>query len=315
MRNLRWPYERHGISRSHAILLIIAITVSVAVEARAEAFRFGWQDGFSAHVKAASRKKDTTSTASYRLVLEQLPEEGYALHFADFTFLTLNGVDAANPEIAKQLGPLASITSNLPTMHIGADGAFLGTYGLDAMRERLLDSMGDQLTGEMRAQLKRYFESPKLQAAMQQRSGELWNVWVGAWNGLDLSAGEEINASVPIAVLGEAIAQSVHVEHLGPASNLCATCVRLRMTTLIEGPQVVRLVRGLLAEASRSAADAVETDFESARSFGVTETVVEPATLIPWYARLRREVSLRGEDGTENGTVDEKEFWFSWEQP
>ena len=301
-----------AVSREVFFFLLVYMVCQPAVTA--EQFRFGWDANQRADVKAASRKKGDESTVRYTVALETLPEGDHALHIYDFKFLTLNGIDATQPEIAARLGPLATLTSKLPTMHISENGEFLGTHGLDEMRQRLLESLGEEITPQMREQLKRYFESPKLQAVMQQRSGEMWNVWVGAWNGLDLAAGQEINASVPVAIVGQSLLQQVHVEHVGSATEYCDTCVRVRMTTLIEGPEVIQLVQSLVAEASQQGGETIGDSFQTARSFGVTEVVVEPSSLRPQYARMKREVALVSKAGEERTQQEEKEFWFSWYQ-
>ncbi len=299
-----------------ACLIVVILVYPFAVSA--DAFRFGWPVPVSAVVKAKMHKKGNESTATYSVRMSQRNAEEIALEFHDFKFLTLNGRDATDPRVVAQLGPLASLTSTLPTMRLSNKGAYLGTIGLESMMHRLLAALPDEMDEASRTGLLNYFQSPKVQALMQQKSGEMWNVWVGAWNGLELEPGQTLKGSVPVTVMNEKLSQQILIEHLGAAESY-PCCVRLRMTTVVEGPEVLQLLTGMLQDVAESMTDQGEpidpAEFVSARSMSVTEVITQTRSLIPRYASSDTEVSIRAAGDKTHTRSDKKAFWFSWASP
>ncbi len=282
----------------------------------AETFRFDWPAPVSVVVRADMVKKGNASSARYVVDLSARSEGEYALAFRDFEFLTLNGEDARDPKILAQLGPLAALTANLPTMRLSSRGDYLGTLGLEEMLTRMLAALPDGLDAGQRQRLDDYFRSPQVQGMMQQRSGEVWNTWVGAWNGIELNPGQNLSGTVPITIMNRDLTQNVLVEHLGPAapSDDCPRCVRLRMTTTVEGPEVLQLVSGMLRQLGGRSDDGgrAATQFVSARSMSVTEILTEANTLKPRYAVSNTEVMLRDVEDQSQSQHERKEYWFEW---
>ncbi|MGR8921538.1 MAG: hypothetical protein ACU85V_18135, partial [Gammaproteobacteria bacterium] len=272
-------------------------------------FRFAWPVPASVTVEARVEKRDNTSTARYRVDLSPAADGELALDFRNFEFVTLNGVDAREPQVAAQLGPVATLTALLPTMRISAAGEYLGTVGIADMLERVLAAVPNDMDAATRERLDEYFRSPQVQAMMQQKSGEVWTVWVGAWNGVELAAGESLTGTVPVAVMSHDLVQNVLVEHLGPAAGACANCVRLRMTTVMEGPEVMQLVAGMVREL---AGDDQAGAFVSARSMNVTEVVTDPADLRPRFASSSAEVTLTDSSDQAYRQTDRREYRFDW---
>lgn len=277
----------------------------------AESFRFAWPVPGEVQVTAHAEKRGNESTVTYAVRLSAQEDGELRARFDGFRFLSLNGVDATDPALAARLGPMAEITNTLPTMRLAASGDYLGTVGLDAVLERLLAAMEGQVDEATRARLRSQFSTPQMRALMQQKSGEIWNVWVGAWNGLDISPGEQVQASVPIDVLGRPLEQKMVVEHLGPAPRH-ACCAHLRLTTLVEGPDVVRLVAGLIDGLAPPGQPVDPDAFAFARSSSVVEIVTEPDTLRPRWASVLREVLIKAVDGERHERVDRQSFTFEW---
>ena len=296
-------------------LYLVALILLCPLSASADPFRFGWPVPVSAIVKAKMHKKGNESTAIYTVRMSQRNTEEITLEFRDFKFLTLNGQDASDPRIAAQLGPLASLTSTLPTMRLSNHGEYLGMIGLETMMHRLLTAMPEEMDEASRTGLLDYFQSPKVQALMQQKSGEMWNVWVGAWNGLELEPGQTLKGSVPVTVMNKELSQQILIEHLG-AANSYPGCVRLRMTTVVEGPEVLQIVTGMLQDLAKNLADEGESfdpaQLVSARSMSVTEVITQTRSLIPHYASSDTEVLIRSVGKKTHTQSDKKIFWFDW---
>ena len=297
---------------------LVALIVVVPLASSAEVFRFGWPVPVSAVVKAKMHKKGNESTATYTVRMSQRNSEEITLEFRDFKFLTLNGRDASDPRIIAQLGPLASLTSALPTMRLSNHGEYLGTIGLETMMHRLLAAMPEEMDESNRTGLLDYFQSPKVQALMQQKSGEMWNVWVGAWNGLDLEPGQTLKGTVPVKVMDKELSQQFLIEHLGAAESY-PDCVRLRLTTIVEGPDVLQLMTGMLQDMAKSMAVTGEpfdpAEFVSARSMSVTEVITQARSLIPRYASSDTEVLIQSAGEKTHTRSDKKTFWFDWASP
>jgi hypothetical protein len=294
--------------------LVLAVCLSlVATVSHSEEFRFDWPLDVAVAVTAAVTKKGNSSTASYRVNVSAGDGGELELGFHDFKFLTLNGVDARERKVLAQLGPLAALSS-LPRMRLSLRGEYLGTRGLQDVMAAFLEGLADAPETKQREQLADYFQSPRVQAVMEQKAAEtsdIWNTWVGAWNGLELESGQTLRGTVPIKVMDRDLEQSVLIEHLGPAGENCPTCVRLRMTTVVDGPEVLQLVSGLLGELGGNNA-ATSGQFISARSMSITEVFTEAASLMPIYAMSNREVLLRDAANESHSQHDRKEYWFEW---
>lgn len=305
-----------GRARSLVTALLTSLMLMLSAAAWADVFRFAWPVPVTAVVKAKMQKKGNESTARYAVRIARGNDDEMTLEFRDFKLLTINGKDASDPEVAAQLGPVASLASSLPTMRLSGSGEYLGTSGLETLMDRLLAAMPGEMDGNTRAGLINYYRSPKVQALMQQKSGEMWNVWVGAWNGLELDPGQSLKGTVPVQVMGRDIQQQILIEHLGAAEGY-PCCVRLRMTTVVDGPEVLQLVTGMLQDMAAVMDRAGETfdpaRFTSARSTNVTEVITRPSSLIPRYASSKAEVSIRLADNSSRTQTDRKWFWFEWD--
>lgn len=301
-----WRRPRYG-------LLLIGLALAPRF-ADAEVFGFKWPSPATASVKAAIAKEGNASTVRYGIELEARADGEYVLTFRNFEFLTLNGVDARDPKVVARLGPLAALTASLPATRVSARGEFLGTLGLMQMMDRILETLPEGMDSATRDRLDQYFRSTQVQSMMQQKSGETWNGWVGAWNGLDLNAGQILRAKVPISVMNRELEQQLVVEHLGSEAQTpgCATCVRLRMTTTVEGPEVLALVSGIIRELAATAEPGAADPFVSARSTSTTEVVTDPATLMLRYAISNSEVALTNANDETHSRHERKEYWFEW---
>ena len=299
------------------LLAMISGLVVCGGAAATDEFRFNWPVPSKVAVDASMQKKGNALIASYTVHLQQREDAGLALRFEDFTLHSVNGVDANAPEIAARLAPLRALTQLQPTLQISAEGTYEGTAGLQALTESVMQNMPPEMDAVTRQRMAAYFHSPMMQATLQKKSGETWNVWVGAWNGIDLAAGRKIEGEVPTKVVGKTLNQAFTIEHLGPARGY-ACCVKLRMTTATRGPEILQLMLGMMQDLlPRLAAETGESFdpamFTSAETVTVAEVITEAATLIPHYASMDTEITLEAGDGEHRLRADSSEYWFSWE--
>jgi hypothetical protein len=173
-----------ALARTWPGAALLTLCLLLAGPAAAEHFAFGWPVPATARVKSTVEKDGLVSTASYRVSLAapaDAQDGELELAFAEFALLTLNGEDATRPEALAALGPLAALTSALPSMRLSATGDYRGVRGLNLVLQRVLEMLPADTPARERAQLERVLRSPRMQDLLQQKSGEIWNVWVGAY--------------------------------------------------------------------------------------------------------------------------------------
>ena len=275
----------------------------------AETFSFAWPLPSHGQLVTGATKKGLDSQATYRFALEGGDTDGLKLSFSDFRFVELNGKKLAGNDAASQLGPLAALMSELPQMHISRQGAYLGIEGLDTMREKLLASLPSDGNEDVEARLTHMLNSPETQDLLRARSGDMWNLWVGAWNGITLSEGERITGSEPVELMGQQLEQTIVVEHLGEDRDYPGRA-RLRMTSVLEGPEVAKLIGRMARQLTDQSAPA---QWASASSINVSEIVTNPDTLRPDYASNKKVVVLRDAEGQEHRQSETREFAFKWD--
>ncbi|MEX2482812.1 MAG: hypothetical protein WD928_18300 [Gammaproteobacteria bacterium] len=295
-----------GAARVMCGLLTLGWLALLPVTGAAESFRFAWPVPVTVGVVSEVEKDGVASTARYVIELTAAEEGELALDFREFELLTLDGRDASEPAIAAQFAPLAAVTAALPTMRLTPDGDYVGTRSLNVMLQRILALLPPDMPSSERDQLARSLRSPAMQNLIEQKSGEVWNVWVGAWNGLELEPGEELRGKAPIVIMGRELEQNILIEHLG-AEAAYPGSARLRMTTLIEGPEVLALLGKLQHEIDGEAGE-----FRSATSRNVTEVVTRAQGLMPYSAQSDTEVIVRDAKGRAHRRRDFKAFRFEW---
>jgi len=286
---------------------VLAFLLLLPPAVLAEAFHFDWPVPAAVGVRATVDKDGSVSTAHYRIALSRAGDGELALTFDDFELVEVDGRDAA--AIATELAPLTALTATLPALRLSAEGVFLGTSDPAAAVAQTLRLLPEDMPQATRERLAESLRSPAMLQLMQQKSGELWNAWVGAWNGLEIASGKSLHGQMPVKVLGRELTRHVRIEHLGEAVGFPGS-MRLRMTTVVEGPEVLALVGGLVGQVAGK--DGLPQAFDSARSHNVTEIVTRPADLVPRYVETVSEVVLRDGEGRAHTRRDSKEFWFEW---
>jgi len=294
------------MSRALATALVVLLLGAPGEYVGAEQFRFAWPVPAAATVVSEAEKDGVASTARYAIRLDTAEDGELALDFADFELLTLNGEDAREPRIAAQLAPLAAVTAALPTMRLTVDGEYRGTRSLNLMLQRILALLPQDMDAAQRDQLARGLRSPAMQTLMQQKSGEVWNLWVGAWNGLGLEPGEELSGTTPITIMGREVAQRIVIEHLG-ADAAYPGSARLRMTTVLEGPDVLALLGRIEHETAGQSGD-----YRAASSRNVTEVTTRAADLRPHRVQSETEVVVRDASGRAHRQRERKVYRFEW---
>jgi len=301
-RPVRRNWPRQWPSALLALMLLLA-----AVPAAAERFRFDWPVPSAARVTTSLEQDDVRSTARYRIEVRESAPEELSVEFQEFELLTVNGADATAPALARELAPLVALTAALPALRIAGNGAYLGVIKLEEALARSLELLPPDLPEDTRARLQTHLRKPAMRSLMEQRSGEVWNLWVGAWNGVELVPGQSLQGRVPVRVMQRDIQQQVVIEYVGAALEYPGAA-RLRMTSVLDGARALGL-----AHDNGNGRGEDDGQGRSALSQTVSEISLRPDDLLPFHVVSTTEVVLRERSGKAHNRRERREYWFEWE--
>jgi hypothetical protein len=154
--------------------------------------------------------------------------------------------------------------------------------------------------------------SPEMKAALAEKSGDYWHVWVGLWLGVHLAPGEKKTTALSVGTMGEAAEAPATVEHHGPVPGEPGL-VRLSMDAVLEGEQAKAALSGILKEMQRQLHVPEMPRFLRMRRETHVGADIDPLTAKP--RRVRTEVKwdaeIEGAGALKKHQVDEYEFDWS----
>jgi len=154
---------------------------------------FAWPEEGSVGVKETVSKKGHKGVVSYELSWK--PDEegtGSIVSNRGFRFESINGVSAANPRVAAELEVFAGLDSVYPDLHIDREGNLIGFRNWDAIMAQTLEIMRqtEAASHEKWDRFEQIMRNPAFRTVMERKTAAYWDVWVGAWVGLDMMTGE-----------------------------------------------------------------------------------------------------------------------------
>jgi hypothetical protein len=306
-------------SRLLAVLLCLAPLALAAAAAPPEApaaeLRFAWPAGSRATVTERVLKRGKRAVTRYDATLRARAGGGYELKLDGFRFLEIEGRDVSKGPIPEELKAATAMNGALPTLVLSADGRVTDITGFEEAMRLALQAVPEE-KGQ-REQVRAALAQPAMAQMMKQRAGEFWNAWAGAWVGMDLKAGEERSATVPMQLATGPVDSAVTVRHLG-ADAAGAGAVRLELKTVLEGEPFRKAMAGMLGQMVRSApakGSGTPPDFDaqlkSARKVSTLDVVTDPTTLRPYRASTTEvtQLAIQGEPREERV---EHEYTFAW---
>lgn len=275
---------------------------------------FGWQVPCTATVTQEGAKRGNQVTMRYQI---RLVEDGDALRLTTdrLELIAVNGVDMTAPELEQAAAAQAAqLQTAFPVLRISKQGELLGVEDWEAHVDRCLETLRavGKADDEGLAATRRIMLDPRYRAQLELKSGEHWQVWVTAWQGVDVPAGEseEWVTEIPI---GEAVVEApVTVTHEGTGAD---GRVRMRMETLLQGDAAKDAMRRMLLDMSRDGPNPMPADLQIKDFLRKTTLTVtaEPETLRPVEASTT--ALNRVEVGDEG--AQERQEWtryrFEWE--
>ena len=197
----------------------------------------------------------------------------------------------------------------MPRFRVDAEGRLVDVVGLDRLA-RLRDAPHEP--GDSPTEL-----TPESRAMLRATVASYWAAWAGAWAGLELAPGAEIERASEVSLFGAEIEQTERVRHLGPAPDHEGK-IRLRSETLLDD-RVTRLVRAALDSARRArspvAPPLVENPVVSVTGTAAAETITDPLTLVPVVALREKVIHATLEDGRTVTSVEKHRYEFEWLDP
>lgn len=182
--------------------------------------KFAWPTSGKVMVKEKTLKKGNRAVTTYTLNFKQ---NGDKLHisYADFHFLTLNGIPASDPRLA-DIKKVEKMTANgLPEFVVTRDGHFVELGNFETLAAAMVPMAKDKDS------IQQFLANPQARKAISAKAGELWFDWVEFWSAVSIKNDKPV-VSVPTGfMLFDAYnPASSKVEYLGKCSR-SKTCIEL----------------------------------------------------------------------------------------
>jgi hypothetical protein len=286
-----------------------------AAPASAPALRFAWPVPSRVTVTERLLKKGNRSVMRYDAVLSARKGGGYELKIDNYQLLEMDGRDLTKGPPPPGLKEATALAGAIPTLVLSAEGEMVDMVGMEEVLERLYKMMPE----EQREQTRAMFERPGMKEMLKQSGGEFWTVWVGAWVGLKLAAGEEGLVPGQVQLPSGPMESVVTVRHRGPDAEHKGA-VRLELESVLEGEPFRKAMVATMAQMLQSSAPQgkeppdVDAMVKSARRVSSAEVVMDAATMRPYSAR-RYEVSKVVVEDKESERIEEHEYSFAWPAP
>jgi len=282
------------------ISLVLGLFSSVAFSQTGDIQpKFGWPTSGKVMVKEKTLKKGNRAVTTYTLNFKQ---NGDKLHisYANFHFLTLNGIPASDPRLA-DIKKIEKLTANgLPEFVVTRDGHFVELGNFDSLAAAMTPMAKDKES------MKQFLANPQARKAITAKAGELWFDWVDFWSAVSLKNDKPV-VSVPTGfMLFDAYNPAASkVEFLGKCSR-SKTCVELSHTSNISGADGAQLMQKGMAKVGSKAALP-----QSAAVQKFTKVKIDYATLKPYEVLTRTSATIVQDQKTVDG-VEEHEYFFDW---
>jgi hypothetical protein len=283
--------------------------------ALAERMTFRWPVPATVMVTDKVTRTESSATLRYQVTLTRHGDD-LAVRLGKFEFVEVDGRDARDPALRKQLRATLEMASAQPTILVSPQGGFLDVVDLETVIDHVVHSTA--IPAKDRTALAKTMKSPAMLATLKSRSVEFWNVWVGLWAGADLEPGRtrqiNLHTSLPN---GSLVERPVKVTHLGPDGP--PGYVHLSFESTVEGgPNQVGLraavqnaARDFAASAGKDAGDEVE----GLVLFMGGEVITDPETLRPAAARSSRRTTVKLKGQPSRTEIEAHEYTFSWPKP
>lgn len=303
-------------SISFGILILAWFIVSQPSLAE-DKLKFAWPVPSRVTVTETILKKGKTAKTRYDMVLRaQDAGNNRELHFENYQFIELEGIDLTVTENREKLGPvlnqLTAVGSMLPTLVINPDGNVEDVVGLDKCVDGAL-----KLIPGADPKMEEMLRSPEMMAQMKQKSVDFWRVWVETWLVCKSASGSETSIKMDVPILGgETISAPLVVRNEGPVSGANGD-IRLTASAIIDGEPAKKAMQQMMMamvekipvkEGVKPFSPDMVKSLRRTTNFLV---ITNPKTLQPSRAESEAVVELTIED-QQKSQVEKHEYVFNW---
>ena len=306
MKTFKFPVN---VSIITSIMLSAAYLFSNSVVANT--FNFSWDIPSQARVKCSVQDRGVTTHGEWTLIAESSGSaDQYVIRLIDYVVLDIEGVSPDQVQQIKNNPIMKAAQGLIPSFIVDSAGSVLETGSLLPLVDELVGAINDPSVAQ---QVGNYLRSPTIQQALTARVANYWEIWVGAYVGLDINAGEKIEFSTPV-VLGEIeFPAKITIEHLGTERN--TRYVRLRVTSIYEGPEFESYMKEIILNMTGQfplPADQQDLTIELARKKTTINAVTEPNTLYPSKIFMTEEDTIKVQGETQQTRTKTNNCFFSW---
>ena len=279
--------------------------------------KFAWPLPSRVTVTENVLKKGKTAKTRYDIVMKaQDKGNNRELHFENYQFIEIEGLDLTVPENREKLGPvlnqLTAMGGILPTLVINPDGKVEDVVGI----EKCVDAALALIPGAD-PKMEEMMRSPEMIAQMKQKSVDFWRVWVETWLACKSSAGSETSIETEIPILGgEKMSAPLKVRNEGPDGGTGGD-IRLTASTVMDGePAKKAMQQMMMAMVAKIPVKEGVKPFSPDMVKSVKRTtnflvITNPKTLQPRRAESEALVELAIED-QQKSEIEKHEYLFDW---
>lgn len=276
--------------------------------AKAVDVKLAWHPPCRVPAISDTEKKGGSARTSFVVVLAK-DGERFALSLEQVRMLMVNGEPADSPAMRDQLEMANALAAAaMPTFLVSASGEYLGVKNLDRTLDALEKTLPD-LSGRVLEAMR----TPQMRAMIEQKLGDYWKTWAGAWLGLELAPGAHVDQPQEIELPdGGSMKLPSRITHKGTIEG-SGGLVLLERVQVLEGPEATRLMVDVvrsMAELAGAGANAPGSEHMQGLRREVTlRAAMDPAT--SRTHRVRSEMVI-----TMNGTrhVQVQDTAFDWKR-
>lgn len=202
------------------------------------------------------------------------------------------GTRDARAEVERAVAVLGGA---IPPIAVAESGESLGATDIDKAIDATLAVIRSTDAGGSVAIVEKMMKSPTFKEAFQQKAGETWAGWVGAWVQLEIAPHSERRETFDLpSALGTFRDVPLTTKHLGTVRD-APSLVLLSTEQVIEGPELAAAISGFTQDiANRAGALDTKIEFRSARKVDRITVAIDAARGRPHRSRHETTIELQG---------------------
>jgi hypothetical protein len=289
---------------------------SVAAPPSVTRLHFAWPIPSRGVITATMHKGTDNFRSRYEMVAERDPAtKNIAVHFQNFSFLEIEGVDLHAPGYQASLRQSLALASAVPTILVSDQGRVVGITDYDAAVTKALAAVAD--APEMQANLRQALENPVLAKAMKSQADDNWNEWVSFWLDIDIPASGSAPFKQQVPLLDGTVVDAPANIRRGAPDPAFPNDVVVEVETSPDTVQLTQSLGRLLEKMSKENPPADGATFhadalESAARSSKMRLVTDPKTMRPDFAseETTTTINMKGEPVRKETSL--KEYRFDW---